>query len=86
MAVTMTCQNCKHWERREWSDLDSNLAICTKATMLFEASKWTSLDGVVSRTIKPEHKDTKMFVQDASDYSAYLYTRNDFFCAHWEQK
>jgi hypothetical protein len=27
-----------------------------------------------------------MYVQDASDYSAYLLTKADFFCAHFEGK
>lgn len=90
----MRCDECKHWSRgdeygeRKRAD---GLVVrrCLRAPEWWEATEWTERDDPnepwqTLRTLKPEHAGTKMFVQDGSDYVAYLYTAADFFCAHHE--
>jgi hypothetical protein len=75
------------------------LGLCAKADMLLESTEWRSknerpldfeseVDGVFypERKFDAAHEDVKMFVQDASDYRADLWTKPDFFCAHFEHK
>jgi len=94
----MKCSTCKYWNVDDKDASVSNARVfpCNKPVMFWDATEWTTKEiddplvgkykADVGRTIKDEHKDLKMFVQDASDYYACLLTHEDFFCAHWEQK
>lgn len=82
----MRCGTCKYW-----SDVTSyvlpSVRMCDKAKMLFDSREWTEevdKDGLPGVRIKKECEDLMMFVQDGSDYYAVLYTKEDFYCAHWK--
>lgn len=87
----MKCEDCKFWINDE-NCLDDdvqalpNVKRCSKVVEIWEASEW-QIKGHKwpDRVMKPEFKDQKSFVMDGSSYMAYLYTRNDFFCAHFEE-
>jgi len=62
---------------------------CRRAPMWWDATEWTDEPDPVNdwgnlRRLLPQYEGTKMFVQDGSDYLAYLYTMPDFSCAHFE--
>lgn len=80
-----TCETCKHWfKNKDYEDYPiRGLGICENVPMLWEATKWND-DG--DRILIDKCKDKKAFAQDASDYSAYLLTRNDFGCVSHEDK
>ena len=80
-----TCETCAYWDEEQEFDRLKNIRQCTKAVQLFDAEEWVNVDGETKLVMLPEHKDQMMFTQDASSYHASLYTRNDFFCAHWEE-
>ena len=80
-----TCETCAYWDEEQEFDRFKNIRQCTKAVQLFDAEEWVNVDGETKLVMLPEHKDQMMFTQDASSYHASLYTRNDFFCAHWEE-
>ena len=82
----MRCGTCKYW-----SDVTSyvlpSVRMCDKAKMLFDSTYWsdeTDEEGYPTRKTKEQCKDLMMFVQDGSDYYAALYTKEDFYCAHWK--
>jgi hypothetical protein len=83
-----SCETCEHWDDpTRWDDdRPGNIRKCTKAVQMFDAEDWGEIDGKVRRVLLPEYKDQMMFTQDGSSYHASLYTRNDFFCAHWDKK
>jgi len=64
------------------------LGQCTKVVMLWDATEWVeNEEGWGSDRLVKEKYDTQMsFVQDASDYRAYLWTKPEFFCAHFTLK
>jgi len=81
----MKCSTCKFWnEPKEYDDY-VNIRRCNKTVQLFDAEEWKQVKGETKRVLKTKYKDQMMFTQDASSYYASLYTREDFFCAHWEQ-
>lgn len=80
-----TCETCAYWDEKHEFDRSKNIRRCNKAVQLFDAEEWVDVDGETKLVMLPEHKDQMMFTQDASSYHASLYTRNDFFCAHWEE-
>lgn len=74
----MRCDNCTHWmldEREEHPDVRR----CSKALELWEATEW---DENYDRVPKKGIEEQMMFVMDGSSYSATLYTKAEFFCAH----
>lgn len=83
------CQDCKHWERkgRDYADeIAVGLGECIKAKAFWQCTNWGTEETDYRRTLNPEFKDLKMFVQDMSDCSAHLWTRPDFYCYHFEAK
>lgn len=76
----MRCETCTHWAR--WRDSTINLGTCKKVLRYWEATDWdaTTFDDTL---VTP---DAKFFVQDAEDYSASLYTRNNFGCVEYMEK
>jgi hypothetical protein len=53
---------------------------CFAVPMIMEATEWNT-EG--EREVKHNFIGTSAFVQDASDYSATLYVRDDFGCVMW---
>jgi hypothetical protein len=82
----MKCESCKYWLKQldEWAD-EKLLGArqCIKAVGIFEAIERND-DG--NQVLKHVHKNTKIFVDDCSGYSASLLTKPDFFCAHYEKR
>ena len=79
----MRCADCKHWDGPN-ENRGFGLGECNKAQMYWNASRWDGEDEYVKRIeIDPSNL---MYVQDGSDYAAYLLTNPDFFCAHFEGK
>lgn len=81
------CSGCVHWDR-ESSDRAyhgvRDLGRCRAAIMLWDATEWVEdNDPPYDRMLKPEYRDTMMFVSDASDYYAQLMTRSDFCCSQF---
>jgi hypothetical protein len=52
---------------------------CNMVMMWWDASEWLE-EEPFTREINPKFAHKRAFVQDASDYSACLYTREDFGC------
>lgn len=77
----MRCDECVHWDLDEDTDMILNQTIgnCRKAVMFWDATKWS--DDRDGRVAMDPHQ--LMYVQDASDYFAGLFTDASFFCAHW---
>ena len=80
----MKCSTCKHWNKPGKYDDHLNIRLCNKTVQLFDAEDWKTVNGETKRVLNSKYKDQMMFTQDASSYCATLYTREDFFCAHWE--
>ena len=86
MVEVVRCKDCKYWSKTHHSEV-YDIHKCDKALMLWDSTKWAEDDetGEFSRVYIEEAKDNLMFVQDASDYRANLFTKADFFCAHGEK-
>lgn len=85
----MRCGECKHWVQDEKSyRAVADLGECRKVELLWEATEWRLNEdgepGYCDRVIRSELVAQMSFVQDGSDYSARLWTKPDFFCAHFE--
>ena len=85
----MRCDDCRHWEPEPESyRAIKGIGECTKAVELWETTEWTKdesgEDSYCDRTVKAEYIDQMSFVQDGSDYSASLWTKPEFFCAHYD--
>lgn len=83
------CDHCKHWDKDEQCRAgELRVGWCHKAIQWWDATEWCDSDDDSpyenNRRVLPEYDGTKMFVQDASDCRAELYTTADFFCAHFE--
>ena len=79
-----TCESCKHWDDEGHQNRYLNTRECTKVTMLYDSIEYNK--STDKYQLKERKKDCKAFVQDASDYSATLYTMPDFGCVMWETK
>ena len=76
----MRCETCTHWAK--WKDSAINLGTCKKVVKYWEATDWDA-ETFEDKLTTP---DAKFFVQDAEDYAASLYTRNDFGCVEYKEK
>ena len=80
------CDGCQYWinDPEENYRAVSGIGECKKAVELWDATEWVKNegDGYTERLVKPELADQMSFVQDGSDYSASLWTKPEFFCAH----
>lgn len=81
-----TCSTCKHWrrwdskpDREAKTTFTSNIGTCHMVIMWWDASEWLE-EPPFTREISAKYANQRAFVQDASDYSASLYTRQDFGC------
>lgn len=73
------CDRCRHWDAGSY-EKNGIAGRCGRPSMFWDATFWS--DG--KRVLSPEHANDLMFVQDASDYRAELWTRPAFFCAAYE--
>lgn len=83
------CRSCRHWDTEHVyrQGLAIEIGKCLRIGEYWEASEWIESDDEdIYRSLKPECKDDLAFAQDGSDYVAYLVTRPDFFCAHFEER
>jgi hypothetical protein len=81
-----TCATCKYWtlETDQYTHRPLEYGLCDATPMYFNATEW-SKDGD-DRVILQKYANTTAFVQDASDYRAYLYTRPIHGCTMHEEK
>ena len=77
------CNTCANWGPCKQYETGHGLGLgrCNAAPMLWYATEWSSDED--GRQLKAEFSDVKHFVQDASDYSARLYTKPDFGCVSY---
>lgn len=86
----MRRDRCRHWTPggqvnglRHYEKIGH----CDRPLQLWNATEWAGArdDGDRSfyRVRSEAAGDTGMFVQDGSDYRAFLFTAPDFFCAHF---
>lgn len=80
----MRCDNCKFWSKEDGKKATNvETGLCNRPPMWWDATTWVE-DAewpAPDRALLPEHAGVRMFVQDGSDFVAYLYTTADFFCA-----
>lgn len=84
----MKCADCKYWgEGDDGRDALYGTKRCGKALQMWDAGHWDGEDYDSNKgyTLLHEHAGQMMFVKDGSDYRADLYTKPDFFCAHFEE-
>ena len=76
----MKCADCKYW--REYGEKPKNIELgkCDKVKMFWDRTIWSE-DGEDRIMVDPTEK---AFVQDGSDYMAYLLTAHDFGCVQFE--
>lgn len=86
----MRCDRCRHWTSGGQVDglrQYENMGHCSRPLQLWSATEWVGRkdDGGQSfyRVRTEAAGETRMFVQDGSDYRAFLFTAPDFFCAHF---
>lgn len=83
----MKCETCQHWAK--WNERNTgntipNLGTCKRVIPYWEALDWYDMDRNEELN-EQRRKDNKFFVQDGEDYSASLYTRNDFGCVEYQE-
>jgi hypothetical protein len=78
------CTTCQHWKACETYETGHSVGLgrCTVTPMLWDSTQWSE-DGE-GREFLPEAQRTTAFVQDGSDYAAYLYTRPEHGCVMHE--
>lgn len=82
------CASCAHWYATEYP-IPLEVGDCHAVVQLWDASDWADDDdddGDVRRVILPKYADRLAFVQDGSDYRAYLVTRPAFGCVQWSPR
>lgn len=87
----MRCDKCRHWtaggEEGGFRRYDV-IGHCKRPLQLWNATEWLEVEDDEHSYYRVRNEaaaDTKMFVQDGSDYRANLFTASDFFCAHFEE-
>lgn len=76
----MRCETCIYWMK--WKDSVTNLGTCKKVVNYWDVQDWDA----ETFEDKPTTLNAKFFVQDAEDFAAYVYTRNDFGCVEYKEK
>jgi len=84
----MNCKNCKHWKLKDYPPRTKETGFCTRLKMFWDATEWNyDKEGEeLERSLKEEFQNEKAFLQDGSDYKAYLITMHDFGCVQFENK
>jgi hypothetical protein len=84
------CKTClyKHTppeQQKSWQEF--GISVCTRIPMFWNATEWIRVEldgGTIVRRISPKYANIKAFVQDGSDYQAYLLVADDFGCVMHE--
>lgn len=78
------CKNCKYWEETDVYPIKNmKIGKCKRVKMFWASTEWTEEereDYVVIRKLLKDRENDKAFVQDGSDYVAYLLTLEEFGC------
>ena len=75
------CKNCKYWKETNSYPIEGEkLGKCKKVQMFWNCTEWVEKGDDCVRELNKKHKDDKAFVQDGSDYIAYLITKEEFGC------
>jgi hypothetical protein len=82
--MSAACNKCKYWNIEE-GRMRGAIGLCTKPIPLWDATEFDYDDPQYMRKPLEKFKNLKMFCQDMSDCHATLYTKPDFFCAHYEE-
>lgn len=83
---TQTCENCKYWEATDsYPVKGARIGNCKKIKMFWDCTKWSDESDDYDRVFKKEFKEDKAFVQDGSDYMAYLITKKEFGCNQFSE-
>ena len=78
----MRCETCIYWMK--WKDSVTNLGTCKRVVNYWDVQDWDA--ETFEDRINHVNNDVKFYVQDAEDYAAYVYTRNDFGCVEYMEK
>ena len=74
------CKECKKWEPFSGdTHLERQQGVCSNPVMAWDATEWAA-DGK-GLALKEMYKDNNVFLQDASEYYASMFTTEDFYCA-----
>ena len=74
----MKCSNCAHW--RKMTSHDFEIGRCEKAKLFDNMTQWNE-----KSELEEVDPTNLMYVQDGSSYYACLYSKPEFFCAHFEE-
>ena len=81
---TKKCETCKFWDNpKQCREAEFVTGECRRVKMYWDATEW-NLDGD-GRRLSADAATDLAFVQDASDYSAYLITLPQFGCVQHEE-
>jgi len=79
MMEIARCKTCKHWKADEHRLVTAfGLGVCKAVPLFWDSTRWNEKGD--SRELVPEALNTTAFAQDASDYSAVLYTMPEHGC------
>jgi hypothetical protein len=88
--VPHRCDGCLWWDPEPDDSYRAVAGIgqCRRAVHIWDATEWSNPDEEYDcpRVVKPEYRDVMLFCADASDYRAEVWTRADFFCAHFKPR
>jgi len=76
-----SCSTCKYWlsPRTDFGEVEG-IGRCIVVVPFWSATRRNDNEQL---ELKEAYKNKKMFVQDAEDYCALLYTTADFGCRSW---
>ena len=81
------CKNCKHWKVTKSFPVEGdNIGKCKMVKMFWDCTEWVNKGDNYVRQLKKENKNDKAFVQDESDYRAYLITKEEFGCNQFSEQ
>ncbi len=84
MTIHPKCKTCEYFNSEEDKHLylSDHLGSCERAKHFWNATEWKTLDndGYPQFVLKEENKNDLAFVQDGSDYKAWLITNENFYC------
>ena len=81
------CKNCKFWEvSQDFLIKELRMGVCQKIKMINDCIDYKQQDENYLPVLKESSKQDKAFVQDDSDYSARLITKESFGCNEFIEK
>lgn len=66
----MKCEDCKFWRKDKENSPMGTIGTCSAVKMYWDSIRWDEEGDKV--VVKEEYKNNKFFVQDGSDYRAWL--------------